>query len=180
MTAALVNEAFILSMPDGPRAELQRIIDSLPPVTLKQWIASGALREWLQQSTTVTTARGGKSEEKLSQLIAAIPTILPQVEGNEIGDWVRAALDIAESYPAVFASLPPQLSRLELSERLNVYRLVRSAAYRSPEAAYYSVAYNLPRPSIPARCRTRFPSSDRRCGRFRKRVTTRYLNAWRG
>jgi nitric oxide reductase NorD protein len=135
MTAALVNEAFILSMPDGPRAELQRIIDSLPPVTLKQWIASGALREWLQQSTTVTTARGGKSEEKLSQLIAAIPTILPQVEGNEIGDWVRAALDIAESYPAVFASLPPQLSRLELSERLNVYRLVRSAAYRSPEAA---------------------------------------------
>lgn len=117
------------------RGQLDQLLAALPAKTIDQWIASGLLREWVQQSTTVVASRGGQRDEKLSQLILAIPKILPHLEGNEIGDWVRAALDIAAVYPAVFSSLPPLLSRLGLQERLNVYRLVRSAAYRSPEAA---------------------------------------------
>ena len=63
------------------------------------------------------------------------PRSYQHLEGNEIADWIRAALDIAPVYPNVFSSLPAQLKELDLTDRTNMYRLVRTAAYRSPQAA---------------------------------------------
>ncbi|NJM91752.1 MAG: hypothetical protein HC861_03025, partial [Rhodospirillaceae bacterium] len=71
----------------------------------------------------------------LAKLIAAMPHILPHLEGSEIADWVRAAADIGSVYPSVFSSLPPGLRLLDLVDRNNIYKLVRTAAFRSPHSA---------------------------------------------
>ena len=115
--------------------ELQRMLRALPAATIDNLVASGALREWLQESSTVAANRGAREEDVLAQLTAAIPAVLPHLEGNEIADWIRAALDIAPVYPDVFSSLPAQLKKLDLTDRTSIYRLVRTAAYRSPQAA---------------------------------------------
>jgi hypothetical protein len=54
---------------------------------------------------------------------------------GEIGEWIRAGLDIASADNKAFSVLPEELAELNGAERLNFYRLVRSAAYRSPQAA---------------------------------------------
>lgn len=135
MTATLFDDSSLQAIPAGLRADLLAALASLPGLTVEQWQRNGALREWLQQSATVTSVRGASQHDRLSQLMLATPKILPHLEGNEIGDWIRAALDIAALHPAVFTTVPRALRDLELSERMSVYRLVRSAAYRSPEAA---------------------------------------------
>jgi nitric oxide reductase NorD protein len=117
------------------RSELQAVIRLLSSATVERWKLSGTLQEWLEQSLTVAAGRGGRRDELQHKFIVAIPAILSHLEGNEIADWIRAAADIESEYPHVFLSLPEELRTLDLIDRNNVYKLVRTAAFRSPQSA---------------------------------------------
>ena len=121
-------------LPERHRGELQLVLQSLPTETLNSLLVNRSLREWLQEGFTACSQRE-RREELLSKLIVAIPRILPHLEGNEIGDWIRAAFDLSSIYPEVFTVLPAQLNELAVEDRTNLYRLVRTTAYRSPQAA---------------------------------------------
>ena len=129
------TSALLQAIPASKREELEHILTVIPADVKQKMVSSGSLLEWLQQSTTVSGTRGAQRETLLSRLLAAMPHLLPHLEGGELGDWIRAAVDIETVFPAVYATLPPGLTALELSDRNNIYKLVRSAAFRSPQAA---------------------------------------------
>lgn len=123
------------TVPLPHRMTLEGVLTSAAADELQQWIQSGSLTEWVQQSIIVSINRGGQRGALLSQLITAIPQLLPLLDGNEIADWLRAASDIETVYPHVFISFPQELHALPLVDRNNIYKLVRTAAFRSPQSA---------------------------------------------
>ncbi|MBI3303665.1 MAG: hypothetical protein HYZ72_16495, partial [Deltaproteobacteria bacterium] len=115
------------------REVLLSALSQVDPPTVSARLATGALREWVKQGLRILAEKG---EHLTAAFFAATPTFLPVLTLGEIGEWVRLGLDIeAADRPGVFSVLPDAFADLEEAERLSFYRLVRTAAYRSPQAA---------------------------------------------
>ena len=114
---------------------IQGALVDVEPSLVHRWLETGALREWIVQGALLLGGKEGAREAQLSALLRATPTILLLLAPGEIGDWLRMGIDIASTDERIFSSLPEGLGELKGAERLNFYRLVRSSAYRSPQAA---------------------------------------------
>lgn len=118
------------------REPLLSALSQVDSQTVGKWLATGALLEWVTQGLRILTAKGERREQLAAAFFAGTPTTLPLLTYGEIGEWVRLGLDIeAVDRPGVFSVLPEGFADLEESERLSFYRLVRTAAYRSPQVA---------------------------------------------
>ncbi|MGE4096231.1 MAG: nitric oxide reductase activation protein NorD, partial [Candidatus Binatia bacterium] len=115
--------------------DLIRALGSVEATTIESWLHSGLLQEWITQGAqSFPTAETGRPFP-FSQVLAAIPTFLPYFTYSEILEWMKAVREIAEQETGVFAVLPDGFTLLETNDRIAFYRLVRTAAYRSPDAA---------------------------------------------
>lgn len=123
-------------LPDDYARRLEDVLSPIAQESLLAWSQSGALKEWIQHSVHVCTLHSASARHQLfARLLDATPTLLGALSASEIGDWLRAAVDIDSVYPAVLTTLPETLATLEIADRNNIYKLVRSAAFRSPSDA---------------------------------------------
>jgi len=121
---------------DRQQTTLRQALLPVDPVLIDTWLKTSALREWVQQGSRLLAHQGAQREQFLLALCSATPTILPALTPGEIGEWIKMGLDIADADQAGFFSrLPDDFAGLGASERQSLYRLVRGAAYRSPQAA---------------------------------------------
>ena len=133
-----MNEHFSTVLQEAPAAHQDALRHALAPVdtaSVQSWIGSGALHEWVTQGTRLLGNSPKVSAAQLADFFTVTPHALGVLSSGEIGEWLRMGLDIAPADAAVFARLPDYIEELSGAERLNVYRLVRSSAYRSPQAA---------------------------------------------
>jgi hypothetical protein len=114
---------------------IRNALVGVEPAVIRKWLETGALREWISQSLLLLGRKKEAEEAQLSSLFLATPTMLATLTPGEIGDWLRMGVDIASTDKQIFSLLPQGLGELSGLERSNFYRLVRSSAYRSPEAA---------------------------------------------
>ncbi|HKA56858.1 MAG TPA: hypothetical protein VKJ47_24705 [Candidatus Binatia bacterium] len=118
------------------RVQQQELLSTLTQVdahTVKEWLATGMLREWVKQGLYIMAEKG---EPQATAFFAMTAKILPVLTPGEIGEWTRVASEIAEAdRTGVFSVLPPGFGELRESERLSFYRLIRAVAYRSAPVA---------------------------------------------
>jgi nitric oxide reductase NorD protein len=138
-----------------PATHHETLLDVLSQVNaqiLRQWLGSGVLHEWVKQGLHLLAE---KRERLATALFAATPTTLPVLTYSEMSDWVRLCLDIrAAEKPDLFAVLPSGLSALGEPERQNLYRLVRTTAYHTPQVAaalYRTLPHNVQSLSVEQR-----------------------------
>jgi hypothetical protein len=122
---------------DGLRSPQQRelfgILSRVEARTVKDWLATGVLREWVKQGLSIQAEKG---EPQTTAFFAMTATVLPVLMPGEIGEWVRLGLDIAGADETdVFSALPTGFVELKEAERLSFYRLIRTVAYRSAPIA---------------------------------------------
>lgn len=113
--------------------ELRRTLASVNPTLVSDWLETGILREWITQGVRLLSNE--QSETFLAALLDATPVMLPVLKQREIGDWGRVGLDIMRADTQVFARLPEGFADLTEMERAGLYRVIRSAAYHSPQTA---------------------------------------------
>lgn len=133
-----MNEHLATVLQEAPAPYQDALRRALAPVDsalVQGWIGSGALHEWVTQGVRLLENSPKVSAAQLADFFTFTPSVLTVLSSGEIGEWLRMGLDIAPADTAVFAWLPDSLEAVSGSERLNVYRLVRSSAYRSPHAA---------------------------------------------
>lgn len=115
------------------REALLSALSQVAPRSVSRWLETGALREWVKQGLRIQAAKG---EQLAAAFFAATPTLLPVLGQGEMGEWVRVGLEIAAADESgIFSVLPDGFTTLKEAERLDFYRLLRTAAYRSPQAA---------------------------------------------
>lgn len=127
--------------------ELHHVLARVDSEVLRGWLASGALREWVAQGLRFFDRKpvehGG---EDLSAFLNATPTMLAALSTKEIGEWTRVGRDLRSADAQLFSQLPPGFSDLSETERVSFYRLVRTAAYRTPQvgaALYRTLPHSL-------------------------------------
>jgi hypothetical protein len=121
---------------DHQHTTLRQALSRVDLVLIDTWLKTSALREWVQQGSRLLANQRARGEQFLLALYAATPTILPVLALGEIGEWIKMGVDIADADQAGFFShLPDDFAELGAAERQSLYRLVRGAAYRSPQAA---------------------------------------------
>lgn len=113
------------------QGELRRTLASVNPARVSDWLETGILREWITQGVRLLTNE--KDESFLSALLGATPVMLPVLKQREIGDWGRVGLDIMRADTEIFSRLPEGFTDLTETERAGLYRVIRSAAYHSPQ-----------------------------------------------
>ena len=130
-------------------ARREELLNSLVQVevqTVRAWLATGTLRAWTEQGLWISAAKGTRGEQLAAAFFTATATILPLLSPAELSEWARLGLDIeAVDGPGVFSVMPEGFAELQEAERLSFYRLVRTAAFRSPEVAaalYRSLPYS--------------------------------------
>jgi len=114
---------------------VRNALADIDPSLLRKWLETGALREWATQGELLLGKKSGNGASHLSTMLTSTPTMLTTLAPGEIGEWLRMSIDVAPADTQIFSSLPDQLAALSGMERTNFYRLVRSSAYRSPQAA---------------------------------------------
>lgn len=134
--ARMLAQQLCAEFPRDYSPQLEHILAQLPPETVREWSQSGALKEWITHGAQVCALKLPTARHQLfSRLLDATPTLLRTLSANEIGDWLRAVVDIEAVHPSVFTTLPEKIATLEVTDRNNIYKLVRSAAFRSPRDA---------------------------------------------
>lgn len=126
--------------------ELQLILARVDPAVLRGWIDSGALREWVTQGLQSFGGKPATSGAELRAFLNATPTMLATLAPKEIGEWTRVSRDLRSADAQLFSHFPPGFSDLSETERVSFYRLVRTAAYRTPQigaALYRSLPLSL-------------------------------------
>jgi hypothetical protein len=142
---------FPLTVNDPDHQRLASAVDGLPPVCrevllnalaqvgapkVREWLADGKLREWVQQGLHICTEKGARGAQLVPAFFAATPVVLSALTQGEIPEWVRAVSDIEGAGPSQpFVALPDGFADLAAPERLSFYRLVRTAAARAPHVA---------------------------------------------
>ena len=126
--------------------ELQHVLAHVDAQVLRGWLDSGALREWIAQGLRFFDGKSAAPGMDLSTFLNATPTLLAALSTKEIGEWIRVGLDLRSADAQLFSQLPPGFSDLSETERVGFYRLVRTAAYRTPQvgaALYRSLPHSL-------------------------------------
>jgi hypothetical protein len=138
-----VNSTLVTTALDGLSSqhqdEFRQVLAHVDSEVLRGWLESGALREWVTQGLRLFDGTQAATEVNLSTFLNAAPAILAALSTREISEWVRVGLDLRSADARVFLQLPPAFSVLSETERVGFYRLVRTAAYRTPQvgAALY-------------------------------------------
>jgi hypothetical protein len=109
---------------------------------MSEWLRTGALHEWVTQGARLLGNE--RDPSLLSTFLVATPAILPVLSQKEIAEWGRVGLDMASADARIFRELPDGFVDLTDTERPGFYRLIRSAAYRSPRIAA-ALYWSLPR-----------------------------------
>ena len=119
--------------------ELQHVLARVDSAALREWLESGALQEWVAQGLQLCDGKPPGPGVNLSAFLSATPTMLAALSTKEIGEWLRVGLDLRSTDAQFFLQLPLGFSDLSETERVGFYRLVRTAAYRTPQvgAALY-------------------------------------------
>ncbi|MBI3802106.1 MAG: hypothetical protein HY268_34690, partial [Deltaproteobacteria bacterium] len=117
-------------------AQQQKLLSTLMQVkvqTVREWLATGVLHEWVKQGLYIQSEKGGP---QATAFFALTVTILPVLTLGEISEWVRLGVELeGADETGVFSTLPAGFSELGDIERLSFYRLIRTVAYRSTRAA---------------------------------------------
>jgi hypothetical protein len=137
-----VNPTLVTTALDGLSSqhqdEIRHVLTHIDAEVLRGWLESGALREWIAQGLRLFDGRRAAGVD-LSAFLNATPTVLASLSTREISEWLRVGIDIQSADAQVFLQLPPDFADLSEAERSGFYRLVRTAAYRTPQigAALY-------------------------------------------
>ncbi|MSQ48392.1 MAG: hypothetical protein EXR78_08460 [Deltaproteobacteria bacterium] len=119
--------------------ELRQVLAHVNAEVLRRWLDSGALREWVAQGLRLFDGKPATPAGELSAFLNATPTMLAALSTKEVGEWTRVGHDLRSADTQIFSQLPSGFSDLSETERVSFYRLVRTAAYRTPQvgAALY-------------------------------------------
>ena len=145
-----VNSTLVTPALDGlspqHQHELRQVLAHVDSEVLKGWLESGALREWVTQGLQFFKGKQAVSDVALSAFLTATPVMLAVLSTREISEWARVGLDLRSADTQVFLQLPQGFAGLSDTERVSFYRLVRTAAYRTPQvgaALYWSLPRSL-------------------------------------
>jgi len=128
------------------QAELQHVLAHVDSKVLRGWVDSGALREWVAQGLRLFDGKPAAPGIDQKAFLNATPTMLASLSTREIGEWIRVGLDLRSADAQLFLQLPLGFSDLSETERVGFYRLVRTAAYRTPQIGatlYRSLPHSL-------------------------------------
>jgi hypothetical protein len=98
------------------------------------------------QALQIVDGRAATTGVNLSAFLNATPLMLTTLSPKEIGEWMRVGLDLRSADAQLFSEFPSGFSDLSETERVGFYRLVRTAAYRTPQvgaALYRSLPHSL-------------------------------------
>lgn len=138
-------ETSLTGLTPAQRASLLEGLSRVAAPIVRDWLRQELLQDWVEQGRRVAETLGARGLRLSSTMFAATPDLLPLLSRLEMLEWVRFLVDIESiDGESDFGRFPDGLTGLNRTERMAVYRLGRSAVYRS-RAAAAGIYHTLPR-----------------------------------